>query len=173
MKRRCFALILAVLFTLSTLLILPATSMPKIRWDKIPVISDFVLQIELGPSAFDASYLKEPIEWHQIDEEPADWEEKGLGGWFYLNPYTSKLLKDYMKSNNLAIVPGDWPELRFRMNLEQCLEIFEFVELGPPIKEDKTIANIGCAISCFLAIVCWIIFLGIKNFPKRKEEIND
>ena len=100
-----------------------------IRWDTIPIIEFFVLEVELWPSAFDASYLSEPITWEELDEEPPDWREKGNGDWFSMNSYTKKLLKKYMKENNLGIVPSNWPDFKFTANLEECLECFELVEL--------------------------------------------
>lgn len=100
-----------------------------VRWDKIPIIKFFVLEVELWPSAFDASYLSEPITWEELDEAPQDWEEKGSGDWFSMNSYTKKLLKKYMKENNVGIVPSNWPDFKFTANLEECLDCFEFVEL--------------------------------------------
>lgn len=162
MKLRIISLTLAIFFSLSTVSALFWSNIDKIRWDKVPIIGHFVLQIELAPAAFDGSYLTEPITWEQLDKEPEDWEGNGCGGWFYMNPYTKKLIKNYMKENNLGILPGDWGDLHFRANFEECLEIFKFVSLGEPEpkpKENFFENNIASIILGSLSIICWGIFI--------------
>ena len=122
----CFLIVAA---TILVILCLLSLFFGSVRWDKIPIIGYFVLEIELWPSAFDASYLEKPITWEQLDEEPIDWDEHGTGSWFSFNAYTKNLLKKYMKENNLGIVPSNWPNFKFTANFEDCLECFEFVEL--------------------------------------------
>ena len=162
MKSRTLTLVSALLFTFLALLIFLIISIPKVRWDKVPLAGGWILGIELWSSSFDASYINEPITWEQLDVEPIDWDEKGIGSWFSVNTYTRNLLKDYMKQNNLGIVPNNWPDFKFRANLEECLETFDFVELGEPLKVDRTIEYIGYILFVmfgFFAVVCWILFL--------------
>ncbi len=158
MKLRIVSLVLASIFTISALLGLFIINIDKVRWDKVPIISFFVLEIELWPAGFDASDLEEPITWDQLDEEP----EGYTGNWFAFNTYTKNLLKDYMKENNLGIVPDCWPDFKFRSNFEECLETFEFVELDESYRVEVKEPIIGkiivAALGCF-AVAFWIVFL--------------
>ena len=78
MKLRIISLIVAIIFSIFTLICFFIINIDNIRWDKIPIIKEFVLQIELAPSGFDASGLSEPIRWDQIDKEPDEWNGYGL-----------------------------------------------------------------------------------------------
>lgn len=166
MRLKNLTLCFALFFTLITFLTLFISNINKIRWDKVPIISFFVLQINLYPSDFDASYLDEPIKWYQLDEEPEDFEGNGKGAWFAINPYTLNLLKNYMRDNNLGIVPDEWIGLQVTSNFEECLEIFEFVELSEeertPIK-GNTIPIILVFIFLVISIVCWVLFFIVKQ----------
>lgn len=137
MRSRSLFLSLAAFFTVLTAIITGVFAFPKIRWDKVPVVRFFVLEINLYPSGFDAEYLDEPIKWYQLKKEPEDFSEKGAGPWFAVNPYTLNLLENYMYKNNLGIVPGSWPDLQITSNFEECLETFEFVSLGEPMPKIK------------------------------------
>ena len=169
--KKCLFLVLALIFsilTYSTCSIHPIVSISKIRFDKVPILNIFVVGLEKGQSVFDASYLSEPIEWHQLDKEPEDWIVEGRGPWFYMNPYTKNLLKSYMRSNNLGIVPGDYSEFRYRINFEECLEMFEFVELGPPFPPQISTVLIivfGC-----IATACWTMFGIVLDKSKNDPE---
>lgn len=61
MKKHTFLLRLATIFTVLSLLMLFMFVINKIRWDKVPLIGYFVLEINLYPADMDASYLTEPI----------------------------------------------------------------------------------------------------------------
>lgn len=166
MKSRTLILILAICLTFLTLLILFISKANSIRWDKIPLIGAFVLEVELWPSGFDASYISEPIKWYQLDDEPIDWEEFGVGSWFSFNTYTKNLLKDYMKNNNLGIVPNCWTDFKYRANFEECLETFEFVELNEDEKapsKKSIIPKVLLVTFSFLSIACWILFFILKR----------
>jgi len=157
-----FARTLTVLLVITILINIGS----KIRWDKVPIVSFFVLEIELWSSAFDASYLKEPIKWNELDVAPSDWEEKGVGSWFSLNKYTKNLLKEYMAENNYGIVPDSWDELRLPSNFEECLEIFEFTELSEeervPFKKNS-VPKILLVIFSILSVACWILYFIFKH----------
>lgn len=162
MRLRKLILFLSVIFTVFAIILLLIANVRKIRWDKVPVIKFFVLEINLYPSGFDASYLKEPIKWYQLDKEPDNFENEGIGPWFAINPYTKSLLKEYMRKNNIGIVPDSWDDLKLTSNLEECLDIFDFVELGEPLKIDNTaenICNVAGFISLGAAMICWILFI--------------
>ena len=161
MRLRSLFLSLATVFTALTVIITGIFAFPKIRWDKVPVVRFFVLEINLYPSGFDAEYLNEPIKWYQLKKEPEDFSEKGVGPWFAINPYTLNLLEDYMYKNNLGIVPGSWPDLQITSNFEECLETFEFVSLGEPMPENKTseyifYTVIGAAVA--LSVLFWVLY---------------
>ena len=167
MKSRIISLILAGSFTLITLFGIFIINIDNIRWDKIPIIKEFVLQIELAPSGFDASGLSEPIRWDQLDKEPDEWN--GYGRWFSMNPYTKKLLKRYMMENNLGIVPDDWPDFKFRSNLEECLQTFDFVELDESYRveiKEPIAGEIFVSISGVTATALYIMFFIIL-FKKK------
>ena len=161
MRSRSFFLNAASAFTVLTVIITGVFAFPKIRWDKVPVIGFFVLEIDLYPSGFEAEYLEKPIKWYQLKNEPEDFGEKGTGPWFAVNPYTLNLLEDYMYKNNLGIVPGDWPDLEITSDFEDCLEIFEFVPLGEPMPEDKTSDYIFYSVigaSAALSALFWALY---------------
>lgn len=165
MRLRTLFLSLASVLTAVSIITAGVFIIRKIRWDKIPIVNICFLEIELWDSGFDASYLEEPIKWYQLDSEPADWEENGIGSWFSMNSYTKKLLKKYMKENNLGIVPGDWAEFKFRSNLEECLETFEFVSLGEPLSKAKTSEYIGYTVlgaAVCLAVLFWVLYFKSK-----------
>ncbi len=167
MKLRIISLSIAIFFSLSTVSALFWSNVDKIRWDKVPILNLFILQIELAPMAFDASHLTEPITWDQLDNEPKGWNEEENGPWFCLNAYTKNMLKNYMKENNLGIVPSYWQDFRLVSNFEECLEIFKFVSLGEPEpkpKENFFENNIASIILGSLSIICWGIF--ISTFKK-------
>ena len=98
-----------------------------IRLDKIPVIGAFFLELD-KPAGFDASACENIITWDQLDNPPADYNAEN-GPWFYLNPYTKRLLENYMKENNLGIIPENYPDFHLSADFEECLETFHFVEL--------------------------------------------
>ncbi len=156
-----FSMILSGLLTVVILINVGS----QIRWDKVPVIKYFVLQINLYPAAFDARYLDEPIKWYQLDREPADFEGNGTGGWFSINPYTKRLLKNYMRENNLGIVPDVWYDLEITSNFEECLEIFEFVKLGEeeraPVSK-ISVPEILLIIFSILSVTSWILYFIFK-----------
>ncbi len=129
----------------------------NIRWDKIPIIRIFCLEIELGSSSFDASHLTEPITWNQLDEAPNGWDVDQNGFWFWFNTYTKNMLKDYMRENNLGIIPDNWSDFKFTADFEDCLETFEFVRLGEP---QKTV-NYGTRICNFIGITLMLLSFSI------------
>ena len=157
-----FARTLTVLLVITILINIGS----KIRWDKVPIVSFFVLQINLYPADFDARYLDEPIKWYQLDEEPEDFEGNGTGRWFAINPYTLNLLKNYMRDNNLGIVPDEWIDLQTTSNFEECLEIFEFTELSEeervPFKKNS-VPKILLVIFSILSVTCWILYFIFKH----------
>lgn len=158
MKKHTFLLSLATIFTVLSLLMLFMFVINKIRWDKVPLIGYFVLEINLYPADMDASYLTEPIKWYQLDEAPDDFDAKGSGSWFAINPYTLNLLKEYMRTENLGIVPDRWNDLQITSDFEECLDIFEFVQLGEPLKTENK-GNITAIVMGGFAIVLWILFI--------------
>ncbi len=157
-----FSMILSGLLTVVILINIGS----QIRWDKIPVIKHFVLQINLYPAAFDAQYLDEPIKWYQLDEEPEDFEGNGYGRWFAINPYTKRMLKNYMRENNLGIVPDEWCDLEINSNFEECLETFEFVELSEeeraPVSK-FSVFEILLIIFSILSITSWIVYFIFRR----------
>lgn len=168
-------LTLASIFTVFFIIFLSVANVNKIRWDKVPIISYFVLEINLYPAGFDASYLDEPIKWDQLDQAPDDWEQNGSGSWFAINSYTKNLLKDHMRENNLGIVPDSWPKLEITSDFEKCLETFDFVKLGEPNPSKKPIVNLIGASLLFAATIFWTIFLWLiarrcfsRLFSKKK-----
>lgn len=98
-----------------------------IRLDKIPVIGAFFLEID-KPAGFDATVCKDVITWDELQNPPPEFDEEH-NSWFYLNPYTLWLLENYMRENNLGIVPGDYPDFHLSADFDECLKTFEFVEL--------------------------------------------
>ncbi len=100
----------------------------NIRWDKVPVIGLFVLGISKSMGVA-ASYYDHPLTCEEFINKPEDWPEK-LGYWFSnsLNNYTQGLIYDYMKENNLGIVPKDYV-FETTSDFEKMLEILEFVPL--------------------------------------------
>ena len=101
---------------------------PNIRWDKVPVIGLFVLGISKS-TGVDATNYNEPITCEQFITLPDDWTQD-RGYWFStaLNKYTKGLIYDYMKENNLGIVPNDYA-FYSTYNFEGMLEVLEFVPL--------------------------------------------
>ena len=156
-----FSMILSGLLTVVILINIGS----QIRWDKVPVIKYFVLQINLYPADFDAQYLDEPIKWYELDEEPEDFEGNGYGRWFAINPYTKRMLKNYMRENNLGIVPDEWIDLQITSNFEECLEIFEFVELSEeertPISRISTLEFLLIIFS-ILSVTSWMLYFIFK-----------
>lgn len=122
----CLILTFVLAICLSVMFIIGYFSHYTVRWDKIPVIGIFAVEID-KPSAFDASSVEEPIRWDQIDEPPEDYPDDNL--WFWMNSFTKNILKQHMRENNLGIVPKEYLEFHFSADFEECLEIFEFVEL--------------------------------------------
>lgn len=98
----------------------------QIRWDKVPVIGPMLV---LGPTKyFGISAYSEPITWNQLQERPEDYDP--YNPWFdFINGYTIKLLEEYMKNNNLAIVPKEYL-LETSNTFEELLEVLEFVPTG-------------------------------------------
>ena len=89
----------------------------------IPYVGNLVRGLG-KPMYIDASDWNKPITWDQLDEKPDGWYDGMI--WFnYLNNYTRKKLKRYMKKNNLYIVPKEY-ELSSAMDLESVLEQLEF-----------------------------------------------
>ncbi len=130
MKRRYIAIVCAIV----TIVILYAgyvsVKNATVRLDKIPLIGWLFLGVD-KPAGFDATVCEGIITWEQIDNPPPAFDAEN-NGWFYLNPYTKRLLKNYMKENNLGIVPENYPDFHLSADFEECMETFRFVEL----KED-------------------------------------
>ncbi len=161
--------ITAIVITVIPLIVLGAVNFNKIRWDKFPIIGTLFLEIELSPSGFDASYLSNPITWKDLYNEPADWEKNGKGPWFWFNNYTKNLLQNYMKNNNLGIVPNNWQNFKFRSNFEDCLDTFEFISLGKSsnIQNITKLINTICYCTLFLSSGIWILTLIV--FKKQTK----
>ena len=85
--------------------------------------------------------------------------------WFAINPYTKRMLKNYMRENNLGIVPDEWCDLEINSNFEECLEIFEFVELS---EEERTpvskfsVFEILLIIFSILSVTSWMLYFIFK-----------
>lgn len=176
MKKRISALLLAIIFTVVTIFGLVAINFDNIRWDKIPsLLLRFEILEGLNKSSIvDGSFLSEPLRWDQIDQIPEDLPDGEP--WFYLNSHTKNLLKNYMKENNLGIIPDYWP-LQTRSDFEDCLEVFRFVELEEKYRTDTAkpvVAQILVAVSSSFAVFFWIIHLyGKRNQMPICENIND
>ena len=98
-----------------------------LRLDKIPVIGGFFLEVD-KPAGFDATVCKDVITWDEVRNPPPEYDAENHC-WFYLNPYTLWLLENYMRDNNLGIVPGDYPDFHLSADFDECLDTFEFVKL--------------------------------------------
>lgn len=98
-----------------------------VRLDKIPVIGPFFLELD-KPAGFNASVCKDIIVWQQLDNPPEEFDAEN-NRWFYLNSYTKWLLKNYMKQNNLGIMPENYPTFHLSADFDECLDTFEFVKL--------------------------------------------
>ena len=98
-----------------------------IRFDKIPIVGVFFLELD-KPAGFDATVCKDVITWDELQNPPPEFDAVH-NNWFYLNPYTLWLLENYMKDNNLGIVPGDYPDFHLSADFDECLDTFEFTEL--------------------------------------------
>ena len=98
-----------------------------IRLDKIPVIGAFFLELD-KPAGFDATVCTDVITWDELKNPPPEFDAEN-NSWFYLNPYTLWLLENYMKENNLGIIPENYPDFHLSADFDECLETFHFVEL--------------------------------------------
>ena len=98
-----------------------------IRLDKIPVIGAFFLELD-KPAGFDATVCNNIITWDELKNAPPEFDSEN-NSWFYLNPYTLWLLENYMKENNLGIIPENYPDFHLSADFDECLKTFHFVEL--------------------------------------------
>ena len=98
-----------------------------IRLDKIPGIGAFFLELD-KPAGFDATVCNDIITWDELKNPPPEFDAEN-NSWFYLNPYTLWLLENYMKENNLGIIPENYPDFHLSADFDECLETFHFVEL--------------------------------------------
>ena len=98
-----------------------------IRLDKIPVIGAFFLELD-KPAGFDTTVCKDVITWDELKNPPPEFDAEN-NSWFYLNPYTLWLLENYMKENNLGIIPESYPNFHLSADFDECLETFHFIEL--------------------------------------------
>lgn len=97
----------------------------NIRWDKIPYFGPiFILGyrqiIQISP------YTK-PITWDQLSQEaPDDYDPYNYLYKYGINNYSRNMLAEYMRENNLAIVPKEYV-LDRSSTFEELLEVFEFM----------------------------------------------
>ena len=70
-----------------------------------------------------------------------------------------------MRENNLGIVPDEWIDLQITSNFEECLEIFEFVELSEeertPISRISTLEFLLIIFS-ILSVTSWMLYFIFK-----------
>lgn len=132
MKNRVFStigIIVASVFIVSAFFIsYRQIQKATIRLDKTPLIGPLLLQLD-KPAGFDATVCKSIITWEQLDNPPPEFDAEN-NQWFYLNPYTKWLLKNYMRENNLGIIPANYPNFHLSADFDECLETFRFTELS-------------------------------------------
>lgn len=95
---------------------------------KIPVLNILVYGIGTDKPNDRGIYLSdwnEPITFEQIDSPPDGWP--GDNHWFtLLSRYSRKKLKQYMKDNNLYIIPKDYPDIYSSISVEDLLGMLDF-----------------------------------------------
>lgn len=115
-----------LIIVMITIVIVAVCIVPTVRWDKVPFISIFVKLNVYQIFTVDASVCTEPIAWNQLDDSPDEWTDE-YGYWFdHIQWYSKYLLKKYMRSNHLAIVPGEYV-FETSMSFEEIIEELNFV----------------------------------------------
>ena len=119
-KRKQIVILVVIIICVGVLL-------QSVRWDKVPVLGGLILGFEKSFTV-NACVYDYPITHDMICSEPKDWPSDE-GYWFdFINAYSLRLLRKYMKKNQLAIVPN-WYRLENTMRLEELIEVLDFVKV--------------------------------------------
>ncbi|MBQ7935123.1 MAG: hypothetical protein IJ333_02090 [Clostridia bacterium] len=107
----------------------------QLRLDKVPFIRPFVVGIE-RPMYIHADQCPYPITWDTLDEVPPGYPD---GYWWFnlLNGYTQSLLKEYMKENQLYIIPKYY-EMNTADDFDELMDILEFGSVEDLEKTDQS-----------------------------------
>lgn len=132
-----FVIAIAIIFIIVALASLAIANVDKLHLEKITPLRPFILQMQ-KPRYIQASDCPHPITWDMLDEEPVEKYFDVDNSWWFnmINDYTRLQLKNYMKENNLYIVPKDY-EMDTANDFNDCMEILEFekvseIVINPP-----------------------------------------